>query len=153
MVTSATSQGQLQTVEALATVPTKSRPIRLIRSGRPVSPTPESRSLLGQLPDEITGDWRKAEPQYVTEFSASASTATVTSATARLSVADLGRTENELLDEFHLGDEDNLRDEVDPTIEEIMGMDVDEFSSDDDVPEGRFSHLEAEKSVESWPVL
>ena len=112
MVMCMTSHDQLQTVEALATVPMKSRPIHLIRSTRPVSPMPESRSLSGQLPEEITGDWWKAEPQYVTEFSVPPAT------------ADLGRTEDELLDEFLLGDEDDLGDEVGPTIEEIMGMDV-----------------------------
>ena len=50
----ATSEGQFQTAEALSTVSTKSRPIRLIRSGRPVSPLPVSQSLSGKLPDEIT---------------------------------------------------------------------------------------------------
>ena len=74
-------------------------------------------------------------------------------ATAGLSVVDLGITEDELLDEFLLGDEEDLGDEEGPTIEEILGMDVDRLESDDNMPEGRFLRLEAERSAESRPVL
>ena len=117
------------------------------------SPSPESRSLLDQLAEEITWTWQEAEPQYVTEFSTSAPLATVTSAMAGSSVADLGGDEDELLDKDLLGDEDNLGDEDGPTIDEILNMDVDRLGSDDDVSEEWFSHLAVERTVEPRPFL
>ena len=52
-----------------------------------------------------------------------------------------------------LGDEDDLGYEESPSIEEIMGMDIDRLGSDDDIDGGRFSRTEAERTFEARPVL
>ena len=78
--------------------------------------------MSGKLPDEITQTWQEVGSQYVTEFSTSAATATVTLAMAGESLTDPDVAEDILLDDYLLVDEDNLDDDDGPTIEEIMEM-------------------------------
>ena len=61
------------------------------------------------------------------------------------SVANLGGTAEELLNEFLLGDENELVDEDRPLI--------DGLGSGDDIEEGRFSCTEAERTFRARPVL
>ena len=144
-----TSHGQLKVAEAPSTVPAKSRPIILNRSGRPVSPAPVSRFLLGSLPEEITQNWQEEGTQCATEGPTSAHSATVTSTMAEQSLTDIELAEDESLEEYFLGDRVELVDEDGPTIEEFMEMGRDRPESDEDIPEGRFSRLDTERKVEA----
>ena len=80
------SQGQMEATFVTPTVPVKSRPIRLVCNGHPVSPMPSSQSLSGQLPEETARAWWELGTQYVTEYSNSA--APVTLASAGISAGD-----------------------------------------------------------------
>ena len=60
---------------------------------------------------------------------------------------------DKLLDDYLLGDEDDLGDEEGPSIEEIMEMDINGLGSDDDIEGGCFSRTEAERTFEDRPVL
>ena len=66
--------------------------------------------------------------------------------------AESGGDADKLLGNYLLGDENDLRDEEGPTIEEIMEMDIDRIS-DDDIDGGRFSRTEAERTFEDCLVL
>ena len=136
------------------TVPVPSRPIRLVRSGRPLSPAPSSWVLLGNLPETAVRAWSDLGAQYVAEQSSSSATAMITSALAEVSQADLDVVENALLDvEDLLKDVEGLKGEDTPSGEDILHMELNELDLDDDVSPGRFSRLEPEHKAEPRPVL
>ena len=77
------------------------------------------------------------------EFSTSVAAATVTSAMAVESVSGPDLAEDEALVDYLFGNED----ENGPTLEEIVEIGRDGLGSDDDIPQGRFSRLDAERTV------
>ena len=119
----AASQGQVEVTFVTLPVPVKPRPIRLVCNGGPVSLTPSSQSLSGQLSEETARAWSELKTQYIAEYSVLAALATVTSVSVGLSAVDQHVVDDALRDaESLLDNVDDLEGEEIPTTEDILNM-------------------------------
>ena len=133
-------------------VPSGSRPIRLVRQGRPVSPIPATEALAGALPAETAEAWSELTEQFAATSGEAAAGPTslgeLTLPDDQMELDD-SRLEDLLLGEgSDLGDCSNLDD--------FLSGELSDFSdenSDGERTGRRFSRLAGEREVQARPLL
>ena len=119
--------GQLGVHFVTPTVPVSSRPICLVCNGCLLVPLPSSHVLLGRVPETVVQAWSELVSQYVAEKSVSEAPAMITSAAAKVSLAELDEVEEAILEiDDALKKAGVLDGEDGPSVEAILDMEVDE---------------------------